>query len=665
MDTNTPIAASFRIPMRPNYSRLSARRFRHAIELSPVGFRFFRPDGRCIYANRAAALLTGTRLEDATDYNILQDDELHACGAIPLVERGFAGEATRLPDLLYDPARNGLTGRPRWVRSHLLPIKTPNGAVSELVQVLEDVTDSRILIEALSQREAQFRTVAETIPHLVYTCDANGRGTFVNQRWIDYTGLRPSQARGLGWLQSVHPDDVAHTVESWNQARAAGRAHETAFRLRRRDGVYRWHLARAWPMRDASGAINHWFGTLTDIEEQKQAEDRQRFLADAGSILSASLDYERMASEIAELTAAQFSGCCRIYHCDGSGEPTLLAEACAAPDQRPQLTDPKCCDPSTVLRAGKPLLYVGATDNDANPTSAIGTPLQARGRVFGALLITSGARRLGKDDLGLASELAARLALALDNAALYHQARASLRMRDDFIGIVSHELRTPLTTIRLQTQMTKRLLDRGNPDALSPQRMRHLVEQTDRQVERLSRLVDEMLDLTRINAGKLTIQLERFDLAELAAEMLERFADQLRTSGCEVSFEAPAPVVGCWDRYRMEQVLANLLTNAAKYGAQRPIRVRVLTQGDHAVLTVQDHGVGIDAKDQARIFEPFERAGAPQNTGGLGLGLYIVRRILERLGGEISVDSERGRGATFIVRLPLTPPNAEEQSSPN
>jgi len=665
MDINAPIAPVQRSLMpedrepRPGLANPYA-----LIERSPVVHLIYAPDGRCIYANRAWEAFWGATRDQSRDYNILQDEQLRARGMLPLIERAFHGETSHLPDMHYDPTRSGFPGRPRWVRAHLFPVLSEDGAVAEVVQVVEDISDSRILMEALAQRDAQFRTVAEAIPHLVYTSDASGRGNFVNERWVEYTGISLAQAQGFGWLDSVHPDDRAHTLESWHQARAVGGAHETAFRLRRRDGVYRWHLARAWPMRDASGAITHWLGTLTDIQEQKQAEDRHRFLSDAGLILTASLDYQRIAADIAALTAHQFGGWCGIYHRADQGAPVLLAAADSAlpgrfegPAERPP--DRARRGLSAVLADGCPQLWNEASGDSSRPESGLGVPLRARGRVFGALLVVAQTRRLCKNDFSLAQELADRLALTLDNAALYQQARESLRMRDDFIGVVSHELRTPLTSIRLQTQMTKRNICKGHPDALAPERMRILVEQTDRQVARLSRLVDEMLDLARINSGKLTIQLETFDLTELVVEVLERFADQLRASGCELEFDAAGPMVGCWDRYRLEQVITNLLTNAAKYGARRPVRVALRAQGDEAELSVSDQGMGIAAADQARIFEPFERAVSTDNISGLGLGLYIVRQILERLGGRIGVESESGRGATFIVRLPLRPRDAD------
>jgi signal transduction histidine kinase len=223
------------------------------------------------------------------------------------------------------------------------------------------------------------------------------------------------------------------------------------------------------------------------------------------------------------------------------------------------------------------------------------------------------------------------------------------RVRDDFLGIASHELKTPLTTLRLQADSMAHLLGRG---PVSPERLAGKVETIRTQIGRLEALISALLDVSRIAAGKLPLHLEPFDLSALAREVVDRFADELANSGCTVTVDAELPVVGRWDRMRLDQVITNLLTNAMKYGRGKPIEVRATSDGDLARLEVTDHGIGIAPEHQARIFERFERAVTPREYGGLGLGLWIVSRVVEELRGRVQVLSAPGEGARFVVELP-------------
>lgn len=228
----------------------------------------------------------------------------------------------------------------------------------------------------------------------------------------------------------------------------------------------------------------------------------------------------------------------------------------------------------------------------------------------------------------------------------------AIRARDEFLSIASHELKTPLTTIQLQTQLMKRNIELGRLDAFEPARVNRLVSQTDKSVKRLARLVDDMLDISRISTGKLTFTPETFDLSELTREVVDRLAVQ--ASGVLLSCDCRDPVEGVWDRFRIDQVLTNLVTNAIRYGQGSPVEVTVHRSGPRAVLTVRDQGPGVSPENQERIFQRFERATSASSISGLGLGLYISREIIERHGGSIRVESEPGKGAAFIVELPLS-----------
>lgn len=237
--------------------------------------------------------------------------------------------------------------------------------------------------------------------------------------------------------------------------------------------------------------------------------------------------------------------------------------------------------------------------------------------------------------------------------------RADIRARDEFLSVASHELKTPLTSLKLQAQIRIRTLDRRIADAFTPEKLRRMFEDDARQIERLAGLIDNMLDISKINTGKLLLSRESCDLREIAHEVIIRHSTQIETAGCKVTFQADDSVLGYWDRFRIEQVLTNLLTNALKYGARNPIQVRIKSSGDRsATITVQDQGMGIAVEDQGRIFNRFERAVSANEISGLGLGLYIVREIVEMHAGKVGVESELGKGATFVVTLPQDPPRA-------
>ncbi|HUP55906.1 MAG TPA: ATP-binding protein [Bdellovibrionota bacterium] len=232
----------------------------------------------------------------------------------------------------------------------------------------------------------------------------------------------------------------------------------------------------------------------------------------------------------------------------------------------------------------------------------------------------------------------------------------AVRIRDEFLSVASHELKTPLTSLKLQVQGIRRLLGR-DPDGAVP-KMPSFAERCERQIDRLTRLVDDLLDVSRINNGKLLMTPETFDLGDVVRDVSSRFSVDLVQAGCTLELDLEPGVVGCWDRFRIEQVFTNLLTNAFKYGPSAPIQVRVWQDQAGAHFEVRDHGVGIQPADQRRIFSQFERAISPQGPSGLGLGLYIAHQIIEAHQGAIEVESTPGNGSRFVVALPL--PLAEQ-----
>ncbi len=240
-----------------------------------------------------------------------------------------------------------------------------------------------------------------------------------------------------------------------------------------------------------------------------------------------------------------------------------------------------------------------------------------------------------------------------DRARLWRHAQAEVRERDEFLSIASHELRTPVTALLLQLQLLQRAAQRSIEGL--PRMFEGKVDVLERQTRRISLLVNELLDVSRMRLGKLELRYEPLDFAEVAREVAAHMRSELARTGSRLRLDL-SPATGRFDRIRVEQVITNLLMNAAKFGGGRPIVLAVEADGARARIRVADRGIGIAAEHQLRVFERFERAVPAQHFGGLGLGLYIVRQIVEAHGGEIGVESTPGAGATFTVDLPREPP---------
>lgn len=233
--------------------------------------------------------------------------------------------------------------------------------------------------------------------------------------------------------------------------------------------------------------------------------------------------------------------------------------------------------------------------------------------------------------------------------------RQVINARDEFLSISSHELKTPLTSLQLQIQSLLRAAKLESRPLSSAQVVSKL-ETVAHASTRLIELVDGLLDITRVRTGRLDLCLRYFDITETARNVIERLRDLFRDAGSPISLEAPGALVGQWDSERIETVISNLLTNAAKYGAGKPVRVGIEEIDDRAKLEVTDQGIGISPADQKRVFERFERAVPERHYGGFGVGLWLSKRIIDAHGGTIDISSQAGKGATFTVTLPKAPP---------
>lgn len=226
------------------------------------------------------------------------------------------------------------------------------------------------------------------------------------------------------------------------------------------------------------------------------------------------------------------------------------------------------------------------------------------------------------------------------------------KARDNFLMIASHELRTPLTCLELQLQVMEFDLKNSSPEDLTPDKLKSGLEKQREHLSRITRIIDNILDESRINRGHIPMSPEKFDLSEMVLHIVDEFKISAESVGVTVSVDAEAGIIGKWDRFKLEQVLLNLLSNALRYGEKKPIYIKVYKQSNFAFFSVQDQGLGIRIEDQVRIFERFERVAEEKGVKGFGLGLFISNSVVKAHGGEIHLQSEPGKGSTFVVVLP-------------
>ena len=583
-----------------------------------------------------------------------------------------------------------LTDRIRYFNLTYAARRDDAGRISGIMVLGVEVTDQvlareriKSVGEALKKSEENFRTVAEAIPQMVWTTDAEGKVLYSNNRWKEYTGYSLAESSSHGMLIELHPEDLTMVLEGWQKARVSGERFSLEYRLKRRDGLYRWFLGQALPLRDPSGGVSQWFGTVTDIDEMKRLQETQAFLDRASLILSSSLDFKTTLQAVADLATDELSDWCSIDLLNQQGVLESVAVAHKDPLMVTFAREFRARYPvdmesptgsAQVIRTGEPLLFPeisdellvkGAKDEThlammrrLKIRSFLIVPLSTKGKSFGTLtfVLSHAERRYGPDDVAMADELARRAASAIENSRILGELQEAVRVRDEFLSIASHELRTPLTPIKLNLQRLDRMAKSGTIEAVPIAAIRKLVEVSDRQLTRLTLLIDDLLDVARITAGKLTLNPETEDLAEVVREVCERYAAQAASSGSSFELQAGDAVPLRFDRLRVEQVVINILANAMKYAPGEPVTIAVKRTSSGATVSVRDRGPGIAKENLHRIFDRFERVDTPRNIGGLGLGLYISRQIVEAHGGHLRVESEPGRGATFIFDLPAADP---------
>lgn len=389
-------------------------------------------------------------------------------------------------------------GEVRWINSKGQARYDYTGNPVSLAGLTFDITEKR-------EAQLNYERNVDTAPAMLWMTEKDGSCSYLSKQWYENTGQTPETGLGFGWLKATHPEDAERTRQVFEEANRERKSFYLEYRLRQKNGEYRWCIDAGNPRFSDSGEFLGFAGTVIDINDRKNAEIKTE---------------------------------------------------------------------------------------------------------------------------------------------------EALQARDEFLSIASHELKTPLTTLKLQVGLQQRL-NKSGPGENVFERYQTFLHLTNTQVQRISRLVDDMLDVSRIRTGRLSFEWENIDLCELATDVIQGLSDQFVKSSYDIPVIKKCDgATGYWDRMRVEQIVTNLLTNAIKYGNKKPISVSIEADEKFVSFIVKDQGIGISEENLSKIFNRFERAVNSNEYSGLGLGLYITKQIVLSLKGEINVETKLGEGSTFIVRLP-------------
>ncbi|BAC89180.1 PAS domain-containing sensor histidine kinase [Gloeobacter violaceus] len=686
----------------------SELRYRQLVELSPDAI-FVQCEGKVVFINGAGGRLLGAETSaQIVGKPVLElihpcDREavrrrmelLQAGTAVPLLEERFLRLDGTVVEVEVLASAMTYQGKPA---AHVLArdIGERKRAQHEREQLLER---RRQALATAEQSEERYRLLIEAIPQLVWTTTADGRCDYLSQQWVHYTGIPEAEQLGMGWLAAVHPEDRPRASACWLAAVADRAIYDLEYRLRAADGSYRWFKTRGRPVRDAGGRIVRWFGTCTDMQDQKTAqEERERLIAHQQqyaarlkklSEASLAINLALSVEEVVEVITFQASAIIGTHQAVTSMtidadwgraiNAVYLSEKYAAwRDFRGRPNGAaiyaRVCDTNRPMRLNQAQLDAhphwrtfGNADTEHPPLRGwLAAPLVARdGRNIGLIQLSDKCEEeFTAEDEAIVVQLAQMASVAIENARLFEaeqtaralaeqarrEAEAANRAKDEFLAVLSHELRTPLNPIIGFAQLLRR------KSGLSAADYRAL-ETIERNGRLQAQLIDDVLDVSRIISGKMRVELRAVDLLPVVAAAIEAVRSPAELKGICLSGRLDDGATAVADPTRMQQVVWNLLTNAIKFTPEGGRVVIDLCRGDRTLLIrVSDSGIGISPDFLPYVFERFRQADgtSTRKHSGLGLGLAIVRHIVELHGGAVSAQSDGvGQGTTFCVELPL------------
>ncbi len=531
-------------------------------------------------------------------------------------------------------------GTPFWNALTLAPVVDNTGAVSHYVGLLSDVTERKRGEESVLWNERRFRSLVEATASIVWNTSSTGEFLADQPAWSAFTGQGPEQCQGWGWLEAIHPDDREATATAWAEALDCKQAYVIEHRLRRFDGEYRQMLGRGVPVRGDDGAIREWIGVHDDLTEQRQAE-RSR--------VEAEQQFRIMADSIPQLAwMADAEGSLywynqRWYDYTGTDFETMQGagwQSVHDPDELPRVA----ASYRESIESGEPweaTFPIRRHDGAMIWHLSRAQPVRDEsGRVtqwFGTNTDITEQRHI-EESLRLAKEAA----------------EAASRSKSTFLANMSHELRTPLNAIIGYSEMLQEEAeDLGRDDFVDDLGKVHAAG------KHLLGLINDVLDLSKIEAGKMEIYPETFDIAEMVRGVASTIEPLAEKGGDTLVVDCPeglGPMHA--DLTKIRQSLLNLLSNAVKFTERGTVtlaaRREPVGERDWVTLDVKDSGIGMTPEQVARLFQPFTQADASttRKYGGTGLGLTITRRFCQMMGGDVTVQSDPGRGSTFTIRLP-------------
>jgi len=663
---------------------LSDERLANLLESITDGFCLLNHDWTIRYINtRGADMLApqrppGSRLAGSSLWQAcphLKGTELEV-----QYRRSMAQQHSCSFELLYPPLG-------RWLEVRIFP------SSEGLTTYIQDISERKTAEESLRHSEEDLRALANSIPQLAWIASFDGTIAWYNQRWHDYTGTSAEQMAGDGWSIAYDAQHLPPMLQGWKAALRDGTPFEMEFPIRGADGQYRWFLTRANPVRDRGGQLLRWFGTSTDVDQVKRAQEALRdetrvleLLNNTGAALAGTLDLPALLQETVDaatrISGARFGA---LYY-DDAGDVHDSPGALPAPRAVNGISLRQAETIAAELRQGPAmrqndlLAAPDASADDAPPLrSCLSLPVSSRsGLLLGRLL-------LGHPQAGMfsarseriVSAIAAQAAVALDNTRLYaaatraaderkvlldseREARAEAertnRLKDDFLATLSHELRTPLSAILGWAQV----LRRGTRDQADLHRGLQSIE---RNARAQAQLIEDLLDMNRITSDKVLLDLQPLAPASVIASAIEtlRPAADAKHIAIHSSIASDAGTI-MGDPGRIQQVIWNLLSNSLKFTPQGGrVDIGVRREASRLAITVADNGVGIKKDFLPHVFDRFRQADASttRRHGGLGLGLAIVKHLVEQHGGTVTVSSAGDmQGASFTVRLPLDTPAA-------
>jgi PAS domain S-box-containing protein len=541
------------------------------------------------------------------------------------------------------------------------------------------------------QEEARYRQLADALPQLVWTSNPEGVVDYYNSRAAQYAGLEQHTSNWV-WQPVLHPADLAPTMAAWQAAQQSG-TYEFEHRLQMRDGSYRWHLSRAYALRNDAGQISKWFGTATDIHERKQAEEDALLFVELSELIRLGDNINTLLSAALALVGQYMQvRRCYIAEVDHARQRWIveheyvhnarslvgthsLADYPAELIARAQRGQINVCADTSVDPHVKP--HYEASFAPLGVRAYLVVPLLREGLWIANMNIdTDTPRQWQPREVRLLETLAERLWLAVERLRLEQQrtqaeaeiarllveeqaarklAETASHLKDEFLATLSHELRTPLTALLGYLHMLQ-------SHKRSEAEIERLVASITRSAKSQVHLVEDLLDVSRIVTGKMRIEPSLVDMTEVVQHAIEavRLTFEAKALHLQTLF-SPEPCLLFGDPARLQQVVWNLLSNAAKFTPPAgTVRIELQTVDKQIQLTVSDNGQGISAEFLPHVFERFRQADSSSSrlVGGLGLGLAIVRHLVEMHGGMVEAQSAGiGQGATFIVRLPIRNPS--------